>query len=143
VSIVIRRLSNEQGAATCAHVRHGNHEFAALVHGSKASLAKLLNRECLTEMSFERVASWRELPQFEDEQSCITPSTEIFGAVTLRGRVHSTTEVGDNVQVIDLYLQTGPEFLAVSSEELGGVIPSIGTALEVTVHGLCFYPTGT
>ena len=143
MSIVIHRLGNEEGAATCAHLRHGDYEFAALVHGSKESLSKLLNQECLTEMSFERIASWSELPEFHDEQSCIKPSAEVFGAVTLRGRVHSTTQVDVNVQVVDLYLQTGPEFLAISSVELGGVVPSVGTALEVTVHGLCFYPTGT
>jgi hypothetical protein len=143
VSIVIHRLGNEQGAATSADLRHGNYVFAALVHGSKESLFKLLNQECLTEMSFERIVSWSELPEFQDEQSCIEPSGEFFGAVTLRGRVHSTTEVDVNVQVVDLYLQTGPEFLAISSEELGGAVPSVGTALEVTVYGLCFYPTGT
>jgi hypothetical protein len=143
VSIFIHRLGNEQGATTSAHLRHGNYEFAALVHGSKESLSKLLNQECLIEMSFERIASWRELSEFKDEQSCIKPSAEVIGAVTLRGRVHSTTGVDVNVQVVDLYLQTGPEFLAISSAELGGLVPSVGTALEVTVYGLCFYPTGT
>jgi hypothetical protein len=140
VSIVIHRLGNEHASTTSAYLRHGDHEFAALVHGSTASLSKLLNRECLTEMSFERVASWNELTEFQDEQSCIKQSAQVRGAITLRGRVHSTTQVDDNVQIVDLYLRTGPEFLAISSEELGGHVPAVGSALKVTVHGLCFYP---
>ena len=143
MSIVIYQLGSERREATSAHIGHGGHQFEALVHGGKAALIKLINQECLTEMSFERVASWNELQEFQDEESCIKPSADFLGAVTLCGRVHNITEVNAGVRIIDLYLQTGPEFLAISSKELGGFVPSVGTGLKITVHGLCFYPTGT
>ena len=143
MSIIIYKLGDEAAGATHAYIRHGKHELEALVHGSKASLAKLVNQECMVEMAFERVAKWHELSEFEDEQSCIARSTEVLGAVVIRGRVHSTTEIGDNVYIVDLYLQTGPEFLAISSEELEGIVPAVHTGVEVTVYGLCFYPMKT
>jgi len=143
VSIVINKLGDEQGRATHAQIRHGNREFSALVHGSRASLEHILNQECIVELGIERVVSWREFTSFKDSHSCIEPSEQVLGAFIIRGRVHSAIEVDEYVRFIDLYLQTGPEFLTISSQELGGVIPSTGTGLEVIVCGLCFYPTGT
>jgi hypothetical protein len=142
MSIVIRHLGKEQGATTLALLTHGEFEFTAMVHGSKGELVAHLNQDCLVEMSFEKLVSWRELPEFDDKQSCIRSATHDKDAITLSGRVHSITEVDERSQTLDLYLQTGPEFLAISSEELGGSAPKVGTALEITVHGLCFYPTG-
>ena len=142
MSIVIRSLGKQQGESTVACVAHGAYEFTALVHGSKSGLASLVNRDCLAEMSFSRIASWKAIPDFSDEQSCIRTSSEGEGAIVVLGRVHNFTEVDDHSGIVDLYLQTGPEFLAISSQELGGDIPVVGTALEVTVYGLCFYPTG-
>jgi len=143
MSIVILRLGNEHGSRVSASVRHGNHEFTALVDGFKSNLAELVGENCIVEMLFETVASWKELHNFQDEQSCITSSTNTPSAVTLRGRVHNISELDENNRIIDLYLQNGPEFLAISSADLNGIVPALGSALEITVYGLCFYPTGT
>ncbi|MDO9354534.1 MAG: hypothetical protein Q7T55_12615 [Solirubrobacteraceae bacterium] len=142
MSIVILDLGSEQGPHVSAIVRHDVHEFTALINGSKADLADLIGKECIVEMLFETVASWKELHEFQDDQSCIMASAATPGATTLQGRVHNISELGENSHIIDLYLQNGPEFLALSSAELNGAVPALRSALEVTVHGLCFYPTG-
>lgn len=142
MSITILRLGKEQGPRVSAKVRHGSHEFVALIDGSRSTLTELVGEDCVVEMLFDSVASWRELHEFQDDQSCIMSSANTPDAATLRGRVHNISDLDDNSQIIDLYLQTGPEFLAVSSAELNGVVPALGSALEITVHGLCFYPTG-
>jgi hypothetical protein len=143
MSIVIQELGETDGQAVSARVRHCENEFTALIHGMKSKLIALLNQECLVELSFQRVAAWRELSEFEDEQSGIKQSNAIAGAVTIQGRVHNFIEVEPGAGVIDLYLRNGPEFLAIESDEIGGAVPSVGSALELTVYGLCFYPAGT
>jgi hypothetical protein len=142
MSIVILRLDKEQGPRVSAKVRHGSHDFVALIHGSKSTLTELVGKDCVVEMLFESVASWKELHEFQDDQSCIMSSANTPDAITLRGRVHNISDLDENSQVIDLYLQIGREFLALSSAELNDVVPALGAALEITVHGLCFYPTG-
>lgn len=143
MSIVILGLGSEHGEITSAQVRHEHHVFEALIYGKKASLAELVNVECLVEMAFDEVTGWVELEDFDDENSCIKASESKSGGVTVRGRVHSAIEVRPGIQIIDLYLRNGPEFLSISSEELGGFTPSIGAALEVNVNGLRFYPSNT
>lgn len=142
MSVVIRQIGGVNGNVVSARVRHKENEFNALIYGLKSELTALLNQECLVEMSFERVVAWREISEFEDVLSGIKQDETIAGAVTLCGRVHSVMEVESGVEIIDLYLQNGPEFLAIESDELGGSVPAVGSALEVTVYGLCFYPTG-
>jgi len=142
MSIVIHSLDEERGTATWALVSHGKNVFNALVNGGRSKLMSLLNQEQLTEMSFENVVHWRELPGFRDEESGIEAAHGMDDGVTLKGRVHNVVEVGEESNVIDVYLQAGPEFLAVSSQELRGKVPEVGVGIEITVQGLCFYPTG-
>jgi hypothetical protein len=142
MSIIILRLDQEKGPRVSAKVRHGSDEFVALIDGTRSALTELVGKDCIVEMLFDSVASWKELHEFQDDQSCIMSSANTPDAVTLRGRVHNISELDENSRIVDLYLQNGPEFLAVSSAELGGVVPAVDSALEITVYGLCFYPTG-
>ena len=47
-------------------------------------------------------------------------------------------DVGEGKSVIDIYIQNGPEFLSVTSEELENKVPILGSGLEMTVENLCF-----
>ncbi len=143
MSIVLMQLGLEHGSLMHAQVRHGPHVFVALVNGNKDSLEPLLGRQTQVEMSFQNVINWRELADFQDDDSGIGASTIAGDAIVVRGRVHKVMPIDSDASVIDLYLQTGPEFIAIDSAELGGFIPSIGTGLEIHVQGLCFYPINT
>ncbi|MFZ6778679.1 hypothetical protein ACO0LD_17795 [Undibacterium sp. Ji83W] len=141
MSIIILNLGKEQGDCCHARVRHDDHEFDALVFGSRTSLQPLLNKSRCTEMSFERVLSWRELEDFSNEQSSIHAAPGIDAAIVLKGKVISIIPVDSDTQIIDIYLRAGPEFLALSSDEIDGKFAAIGKGVEVIVSGLCFYPS--
>jgi hypothetical protein len=141
MAIVIESLEHEVGSSTRAQVRHGRFLFSALVNGKQSELQRLLGHECLVELGFEKVASWRIFAGFKDEDSCIKASEEVPGGICVMGNVHSVMPISSGAALVDVYLQTGPEFLAIESTELGGTVPSVGMGLEVTLLGLCFYPT--
>jgi len=141
MAIVIESLEHEVGSTTLAQVRHGRFVFNALVNGRQCELQRLLGHECLVELGFEKVASWRIVAGFKDEDSCIKASREVPGGICVMGNVHSVMPINSGAVLVDVYLQTGPEFLAIESTELGGSVPTVGVGLEVTLLGLCFYPT--
>ncbi|MFC3682236.1 hypothetical protein [Hydrogenophaga luteola] len=141
MAIYVEDLEYESGSSTWAKVRHGGFLFRALVNGKQSELQRLLGRECLVELGFEKVASWRIVAGFKSEDSCIKASTEVPGGICVMGEVHSVMPINSGAALVDMYLQTGPEFLAIESTELGGTVPSVGMGLEVTLLGLCFYPT--
>ena len=143
MSIILERVGAPHGSSVLALVRHGDHAFFALVAGDEKELQLLVGQDVLVEMSFEQVASWRELPDFQEADSYMKESTQAPGAVMLQGRVHNVIPIDAESATVDLYLQTGPEFIAIDSKEIGGYIPAVGSALEVHVHGLCFCPTNT
>ena len=143
MAIVIRSLLEERGPAISARLRHGDQEFVALVHGSASVLTTMLGQSLVVEMSFDRVVSWRELPDFDDEDSCILASDDAPEMLVVRGRIRSIVGVNDATDVLDVYLRAGPEFLAVDSTELGGSSPPVGAGIELLVEGMYFFPTNT
>lgn len=143
MAIVVHSLVEERGSATFARLGHEGREFAALVDGSAATLAKVLGQSIIVEISFDRVVSWRLLPDFDDADSCIMAVDDAPEVLVVRGRVHMSVRLDERTELLDVYLRAGPEFLAVNSTELGGSSPAIGSGIELLVAGMCFYPTRT
>jgi hypothetical protein len=141
MSIRIERLEQVDGGARAAVIRHGENELQVHISGDEAKLARLVGTECITEMSVERVSSWKTLPDFVDEQSGIQSLGNAIGAAIIRGRVHNLVPADDGI-IIDIYLQTGAEFIAVSSRALGESMPELNAGVELHVDGLCVYPSG-
>lgn len=143
MSVVIQRIEAQEDGKCLALVRHEENEFLSHVCGNAESLSTQLGRECIVEIGYTRVVAWKELPGFVDDQSFIRPSRAYPGAISVKGRVHGVIAVGDGEEIIDLYVQNGPEFLSIAKSELGAAAPTIGNGMEVTLEGLCFYPTNT
>ncbi len=59
------------------------------------------------------------------------------------GRVQNHLEIDSDYVLIDVYIQAGPEFFTVTSEELGGTIPVVGSRLRAWLLGLSICPTNT
>jgi hypothetical protein len=137
---IVRLLHNaaKHGKKMLALIRHEGHEFAAFVSGSEESLLPQIGRERIVEIDFERVIEWKEIPGFLDEMSGIQSCALRSNAVKICGRVHNIIDVGEGKSVIDIYIQNGPEFLSVTSEELENKVPTLGSGLEITVENLCF-----
>ncbi len=141
MAIVVHSLLEERGPAVFARVSHAGREFAALVDGSLSTWTKELGRSIIVELSFDRVVSWRLVPDFDDDDSGIIAVEDAPEALVIRGRVHSVIPVDADTAVLDVYLRAGPEFLTLDSNELGGSSPVIGSGIELIVEGLCFRPT--
>jgi hypothetical protein len=78
----------------------------------------------------------------DDSQSGLFPTNDPV-VVLADGRVHNHVEIGSDHVLIDVYSQAGPEYFTVTSEELGGIVPTINTRLRVWLLGLSVYPTQT
>jgi hypothetical protein len=63
--------------------------------------------------------------------------------VRIVGDMHNILQLDDGGSLFDVYLRTGPEFVTFASKDLPGDSPQLSDSLEVTVKGLCFYPTWT
>lgn len=143
MSIIIQRFYEKLDKKMLASIRHCGKEFTAFVYGSEYSLLPKIGQQCIVEMGYEKVVEWKVIPDFLDRMSSIQSSGRQYNAITISGRVHNIMDIGDDQSIIDIYIQSGPEFLSVTSGELGNQIPALGSALEITVENLCFYPTNT
>lgn len=59
------------------------------------------------------------------------------------GQVHNHLEIDSDLVLIDVYIQNGPELFTVTSEELDGVVPSVGSRIRIWLLGLSIYPSNT
>ena len=68
-------------------------------------------------------------------------ATEDPSVILADGTVHNHVEIGPDHVIVDVYVQRGPEYFTVNSEELGGIVPEIGTRLRAWLVGLAVYPS--
>lgn len=120
-------------------VEHDDEKIKAVVVSDYDFLINNLNHTFTVEMDYEEVLSWKILNQFNDEDSIIKQDNQKDDTYIIRGQVHSIVPL-DNDSVIDVYILKGPEFIAVSSSELGDYQASLGDGIELIIKGLCFYP---
>lgn len=92
------------------------------------------------ELGHEGIRGWRRCADDADSSGLFAVGPNETRIV---GRVHNVIALDDGVSVYDVYLTNGPEFAAFDSDELGDSSLAKGVALEVTVLGLCLYPTNT
>jgi hypothetical protein len=143
MSITILHIEVQQNDKCLARVRHEENELLVLVYGDAEFLSAKLGQELIVEMNYTRLLRWKECPEFSDEKSYIRQNHASQDAISVYGRVHNVMAVGEGEELIDLYIQNGPEFLSIAKSELGASAPAIGTGIEVTLEGLCFYPSNT
>lgn len=133
---------HEMEADCCqAVLQHGAHQLTAILRCSHADALRLPPR-FTAELDHTSVVRFEaDLPP-DDGQSGLFPTDDPV-VVLADGRVHNHVEIGSDHVLIDVYSQTGPEYFTVTSEELGGTVPSIDTRLRVWLLGLSVYPTQT
>jgi len=139
MAIVIEKIESKADRRVAAWVSHKKRLLHVFVDVSAGEVET--GQEYFVEMAYDNVLEWRFIPSFQHVDSGIFGSLETDHPIRIVGCVHSLVQVGENNTIVDLYIQNGPEFLAITTQELGGVIPVIGQGMEVVVEGLCFYPT--
>ena len=141
MAITILELLSENAEGAVVRLRHAQSSLIARVAEDAHAVRSLIGKETVVELGYERVTAWQVFSSFDDERSAVIGLEASSCAARITGRVHQVLELEDGGSLIDIYLQTGAEFLSVHSEELGGHVPAIDSGLAVEVEGLCFYPT--
>ena len=124
-----------------AVLRHGD-QLLTVILGCSHADALRLPQDFTAEVDHTSVVRFEaDLPP-EDSQSGLFVTDDPV-VILADGRVHNHFEIGPDLVLIDVYTQRGPEFFTVTSEELAGTVPAIGSRLRVWLLGLSVYPTQT
>ena len=138
MAIIIRELQTQSQAQSRVVVEHGGRRLTANVAGTPEQVRSALGTELLVEIDYGFVHGSRVLDS--DRPSEHGLYAEPSGFVRVVGMIHNVVDISDTEAVVDIYLQTGPEFLCVKASELDSR-PEIGDGLEVVLEDLCFHPT--
>ena len=134
VEIKARSLNKVQ-----AIVNHCGHVFEATIVGEVEKITQAIGQKITVEIDYEHLSGWRNIDNYTDELSGIRKPLNNPNIV-IRGRVHNRTILDEEKFIVDIYLQQGPEFVAVDSRELGDTVPEIGDGVELEISRINFYP---
>ena len=125
---------------TYGKIDHQGHMLDAVLFGDYDRLDELRNVDATAEYELnEIVATEVNLPK-ANELSGIYPKADDLTVVD--GLVHSEIVIDDVVSVFDVYIQNGPDFISISTEDLSER-PKMDTRIRIIGRGLHAYPTFT
>lgn len=142
MGVVIKNIdaSNEYEDRHSATILHQDHRINAVIFGPFARVSSLVGTSVTAEYELTKIESAElDLPA-QDEASGIfeeTPDT-----ILIDGTVHLLTHVDDHMTCIDIYMQNGADFFAISSDDIER-IPKTGSRIRIRGRGLVVYPTYT
>ena len=133
---------HELEADVChAVVRHHDQLLTVILRCSHTE-ALTLPPEFVAEIDHSSVVRFEANLPPDDSQSGLF-STDDPCVILADGQIHNHLEIASDHVILDVYTQTGPEFFTVTSEELDGTVPAVGSRLRVWLLGLSIYPTKT
>lgn len=121
-------------------VTHNGHTLDAVLVGPFDRLQHLLHTDATAEYELDEFISIDSGLEKDDTVSGIFPLAN--GQIVIDGSIHNETEIDGQLSLLDIYIQNGADFLAVTSENLGQK-PQVGTRIRVVGRGLHVYPTFT
>lgn len=120
------------------NLTHGNHIFTAKVFGNRRSHSPLIGEENITvELDYAEILKIEILPEFKDEISEIRKIDDYF---SVKGTIINIIESHEE-KLVDIYLQTGPEFLQICLPKTHDFVLKKEIGLLVLLSDLRFYPT--
>lgn len=132
---------SELGSCICqARIRHGDVCFTAIVAEPLKKVETLLD-DFAAEIDFQSLIRCETELVKENSSSGIF-STDDPNVVIADGTVLQIVPLEDGETLIDVYIQKGPEFVTVSSEELGAT-PEVGSRVRLWLRGLRLFPSFT
>lgn len=134
--------AHEIQADVChAVVRHRDQLLTVILRCSHEE-ALALPPEFAAEIDHSSVVRFEaNLPQ-DDSESGFFP-TDDPSVILADGQIHHHLEIDPDYVLFDVYTQSGPEYFTVTSEDLEGTVPAVGSRLRVWLLGLSIYPTKT
>ena len=121
-------------------VTHNGYKLDAVLVGQFDRLRQLLHTDTTAEYELNEIISVDSGLEKDDAVSGIFPLAN--GEIAIDGSIHNETEIDSRFSLLDIYIQNGADFLAVTSEDLGQK-PQVGTRIRIVGKGLHVYPTFT
>jgi hypothetical protein len=121
-------------------VTHNGHTFAAVLVGPFERLESILHTEVTAEYELNEIIAAETGLERDDSVSGIFALGD--GQLAIDGSIHNETKIDDRLSVLDIYIQNGADFLAITSEDLGRT-PAVGSRIRLRGKGLRVYPTFT
>ena len=122
-------------------VRHGDESFVAIISEPLEKL-RTLSADFIAELDYQSVSKYEVGLPKSDSVSGIF-ATDDASVVLVDGSVSNLLEIDSEHVLVDVYVQNGPEFVAVNSEELGNKVPEHGSRVRLWLQGLKIYPSFT
>ena len=119
-------------------ITHNGQTLDAVMVGPYDRLQSLLHSDAIAEYKLDEITSVESGLDKDDALSGFFPLTD--NQIAVDGSIHSKTKIDELVSVLDIYIQNGADFLAVSSEQLGQK-PPVGSRIRIVGKGLHVYPT--
>jgi len=126
---------------THAKVTHGRESLVAIIPESLERLESL-SGDFLAELDYHCILKHEVSSVKMDSESGLF-ATDEPSVVIVDGSVSNLLEIDANHVLVDVYIQNGPEFVNVTSEELGGSVPKVGSRIRLWLKGLKIYPALT
>ena len=121
-----------------AIVDHGNDRLTVVIVGQYERLQSLGHDDFSAEIELSEIASVEMNIPRNDDESGISEDGEM---VVVDGTVHQILQIDDLISVVDVYIRDGPEFIAVTTDDLQGAVPVLDSRLRMRGKGLEVYPT--
>lgn len=141
MAFTITELHELEISLTHAQVKHCDESIVAIIPEPLTRLASL-NEQFVAELDYSRVVK-HEAGLAKDDSISGIFATDDSAVVIVDGSISSLLEISREHVLIDIYIQNGPEFISINSEDLGGVVPEVGSRIRLWLQGLKIYPTFT
>ena len=142
MGVVIEHVdaSNEYEDRHAATILHQDHRINAVVFGPFDRVSSLVGASVTAEYELTKIESAElDLPAQDGASGIFEEATD---TILIDGTVHLLTRVDDHMTCIDIYIQNGADFLAISSDDVER-IPKTGSRIRIRGHGLVVYPKYT
>ena len=138
MGITIHKILEKAEQYSVVELTHGSEQLVAKVWNEYDSLKDKIGEENLiVEMNYDQLVGIKLIEDFNDFDSSITSRG---GNYVIKGRVSQTIKTESDC-LIDLYLQTGPEFISILKSEIGDLELKEEQGVEVELTDLKFFPT--
>ncbi len=138
MGITIHKILGKKRQYSLAELTHGSEKMTAEIWDEEGNLKDYIGEKNLSvEMSYDQLISIKLIENFDDFDSSIVFLKNRF---RIKGRVIQIVKTKYDI-LIDLYLQTGPEFISILKSEIGDLELKEEQGVEIEVKGLKFFPT--
>lgn len=138
MGVTIHRILDKIDEYAIAELTHGSERMIAKVWAKGDALdGKVGVENLIVEIGYDQLLNAKMIGNFNDFDSSISFQKNRY---TVKGRVIQVIKT-DEDYLIDLYLQTGPDFVSIYKSEIGDLTLTEEQGVEIEISGLRFFPS--